>query len=99
VPVLTLTLPVRLGTAPDPADPAGGELGLRQAAEAVRYSIQAFSSLTSGPLNVTEVTGPHVLVLHAGLPELNPGWQYRTFRTPGSIASGPREFMRVVISE
>lgn len=99
VPVLTLTLPVRLGTAPDPADPAGGELGLRQAAESVRYSIQAFSNLTSGPLTVSEVTGPHVLGIHSALPELNPGWQYRTFRTPGPASSSPREFIRAVISE
>jgi hypothetical protein len=99
VPVLTLTLPVRLGTAPDPADPAGGELALRQAAEAVGYKIQAFSSLTSGPLTVTEVTGPHVLVIHSALPGLNPGWQYRTFRSPGPVAGAPREFLRAVISE
>ncbi len=99
VPALTLTLPVRVGTAPDPADPAGGELGLRQAADAVRYKIQAFSNLSSGALTVTEVTGADATAIQSVLPALNPGWQYRTFRSSGPAAGGPREFMRAVIGE
>ncbi|MCX6878953.1 MAG: hypothetical protein NTW21_34855 [Verrucomicrobia bacterium] len=97
--VLTLTLPVRNGTLPDPADPVGGELGLKQAADGLFYKIQASDDLLSSPLTVTEVTGPDAAAIQLGLPALNSGWTYRTFRSPGPVAGDPIEFMRVKISE
>jgi len=97
--VFTLTLPVRVGTVLDPADPAGGELGLRNAAEAVSYKIQASEDLMPPvwTLTVTEVTGADAAAIQLGLPALNAGWQYRTFRSPGPVAGDPLEFMRIVI--
>jgi hypothetical protein len=98
-PTLTLTLPLRNGTVPDPADPAGGELGLIQAADGLKYRIQATDALGGWPLTVTEVTGADAAAIRLGLPGLNSGWTYRTFRSPGPVAGGSGEFMRVEISE
>jgi hypothetical protein len=96
---LTLTLPVRNGTGLDPADPAGGELGLKQTADGLFYKIQASDNLASTPLTVSEVTAPDATAIQLGLPALNPGWTYRTFRSPGPVAGDPVEFMRAVISD
>jgi hypothetical protein len=96
---MTLTLPVRNGTLPDPADPAGGEFGLKQAADGLFYKIQASDALGTWTLAVTEVNGPDATAIQLGLPALNPGWTYRTFRSPGPVAGDPVEFMRAVISD
>jgi hypothetical protein len=48
---------------------------------------------------VTEVTGADAAAIQLGLPALNPGWTYRTFRSPGPVAGDPLEFMRVKISD
>lgn len=96
---LTLTLPVRYGTVLDPADPVGGELGLKQTADGLHYKIQASDDLLSTPLDVTEVTGPDAAAIWLGLPALNPGWTYRSFRSPGPVTGDPQEFMRAVISD
>jgi hypothetical protein len=48
---------------------------------------------------VTEVTGPDADAIQLGLPAPNPGWTYRTFRSPGPVAGDPGEFMRVEISD
>jgi len=94
---LTLTLPVRLGVTLDPADPAGGELVFEQIADVVRYTIQASDDLANWTLEVTEVSGADAAAIQAGLPVLNQGWIYRTFRSPGPVAGDPLEFMRIVI--
>ena len=96
---LTLTLPVRAGALPDPADPAGGEFVLKQTADAVTYTIQAADELAIWTLAVTEVTGSDATSIQTGLPALNAGWIYRTFRSPGPVAGHSREFMRCVIGE
>jgi hypothetical protein len=96
---LTLTLPVRTGATLDPADPAGGPLVLKQTGDAVSYSIQASDELTTWTLDVTEVVGADATSIQTGLPALNPGWVYRTFRSPGPVAGDPIEFMRIVIGE
>jgi hypothetical protein len=96
---MTLTLPVRNGTVLDPADPAGGELGLKQTADGLFYKIQASDNLASTPLTVSEVSAPDATAIQLGLPALNPGWTYRTFRSPGPVAGDPAEFMRAVISD
>jgi hypothetical protein len=95
----TLTVAMRDGTVLDPADPAGGELGLKQTADGLFYRIQASDALTAWTLSVTEVTGPDADAIQLGLPAPNPGWTYRTFRSPGPVAGDPGEFMRVEISD
>jgi len=96
---LTLTLPVRSGAILDPADPAGGELGLIKAADAVSYRIQASDQLLNWTLTVSEVTGADAANIQAGLPALNAGWVYRSFRSPGPVAGDPLEFMRIFVGE
>jgi hypothetical protein len=98
-PAFTLTFPVRNGAVPDPGDPAGGELRLRQTADTLRYAIQASDNLTAWPLEVTEVSGADAAAIRTGLPALTIGWNYRTFRSPGPVAGDPQEFMRVRITE
>ena len=98
---LTLTLPVRVGAVPDPADPAGGELVLKQTGDAVKYTIQATGNLAPPvwTLTVTEVLGADAAAIQLGLPALNSGWVYRTFRSPGPVTGNSDEFMRLVIAE
>lgn len=96
---MTLTLPVRTGTILDPADPAGGELGMIKAADAVSYQIQASDELTNWTLTVGEVGGGDAAAIQAGLPALNAGWVYRSFRSPGAVAGDPVEFMRIFVGE
>lgn len=96
---LTLTLPVRTGAIADPVDPPGGELGLVKAADAVSYRIQASDLLNNWTLTVTEVIGADATAIQLGLPPLNVGWGYRTFRSPGPVAGDPVEFMRIFVGE
>jgi hypothetical protein len=96
---LTLTLPVRSGATADPFDSAGGELGLRQNVDGVSYKIQASDEMTNWTLDVAEVTDSDATAIQSGLPALNSGWVYRTFRSPGAVAGDPREYMRAVIGE
>jgi hypothetical protein len=96
---LTLTFPVRTGATLDPADPAGGQLVLEQVGDAVSYIIRASDELVNWTLNVTEVIGADATAIQTGLPALNPGWVYRTFRSPGPVAGDPMEFMWLLIGE
>ena len=48
---------------------------------------------------MSPVVGIDATNIQAGLPTLNSGWGYRTFRSPGPVAGDPGEFMRVVIGE
>ena len=34
-----------------------------------------------------------------GLPALNAGWIYRSFRSPGAVVGDPLEFMRIFVGE
>ena len=98
--VFTLTLPLRVGTVANPADPAGGELGLRQVADGLSYKIQASTDLASWALTVTEVTGADASAIQLGLPALDPDWVYRTFRAPGTVVPGePKKFMRAIFAD
>ena len=96
---LTITLPVRNGATPDPADPAGGALVLVQTADGLTYTIQASEELANWTLDVTEVTGGDAAGIQTGLPALSAGWVYRTFRSPGPVAGDSKEFMRCLIGE
>jgi hypothetical protein len=82
-----LTLPVRLGAVTPAWDPAGGELVLE--VDGLRYRIQGTTNLVSWTLNMEEVPA-----LASGLPELNPGYEYRSFRNSSS-SPGSFEFLRV----
>ena len=65
----------------------------------INYHVQATNSLSTYPLEVSEITGAEAATLQAGLPALNAGWEYRTFRAPGDISTTARQFMRVRITD
>lgn len=96
---LTLTFPVRTGATLDLSDPSGGQLVLEQVGDAVSYIIRASDELVNWTPNVTEVVGADAAAIRTGLPVLNPGWVYRTFRSPGPVAGDPIEFMWLLIGE
>jgi hypothetical protein len=97
--VWTLTFPMRQGCTYDPADPSGGEVVLRQITDGLIYTIRASHDLADFSLDVGEAFGPDEAAIHAGLPALNPGWEYQTFSRPAPVAPGPPEFLHVEISE
>jgi hypothetical protein len=82
-----LTLPMRLGASPPGGDPSGGELVFE--VDGIRYRIQGTHNLTTWTLDMEEIPA-----LANGLPELNPGYEYRSFRNANST-SNPFEFLRV----
>ncbi|MFD0892290.1 autotransporter-associated beta strand repeat-containing protein [Luteolibacter ambystomatis] len=89
--VLTLTLPVRLGA----SFTAGGDL-VSAPVDGVIYKIQGSTDLSDFiSTNVTEV----IPALASGMPALGTGWEYRTFRLPGTTSFGPHGFLRAVASE
>jgi hypothetical protein len=101
VEALTLTFPVRAGATLDPTDPIGGPLVLVHIGDAVSYRIEASEDLAnlSWTQDVTEVVGADAMSIQSGLPALNAGWVYRTFRSPDPVASDSEEFMHLVIGE
>jgi autotransporter-associated beta strand protein len=90
---LTLTLPVR-----DGAEFSGSEEQIATV-DGVVYRIQAGNDLASWTLAVAEVTGGDATAIQSGLPELDAGWSYRTFRSPGAVADDAKEFLRAVVEE
>lgn len=86
-----LTIPMRLGATSPASDPTGGELVFE--VEGLRYRIQGTANLVSWTLNMEEVPA-----ITTGLPALNPGYEYRSFRSPGS-ALFSFEFVRVRIEQ
>ena len=59
----------------------------------------AFSDFIMRSLaNTGGVGGVDATTLQAGLPPLNPGWEYRTFRSTLGIDSTPVQAMRVEVS-
>ena len=93
----TLTLPVRDGSTVEPGEPAGGEFVL--VGDGVRYRIQSSPDLASWLLDVAEVTGADAAAIQSPLPQLTPGWSYRTFRGSAPPEGNPAEFLRVAIEE
>lgn len=90
---LTLTLPVRTAVGA-----FGGADALSASGDGVTYTVEGSDDLGTWLLDIDEVTGPDAAAIQAGLPALSNGdWVYRTFRSPGSIAGDPSEFLRVVI--
>ncbi len=82
---LALTLPIRLGT----TFTGSGEK-VSAPVDGLIYRIQGSTDLANWTTTpVTEVTPAQT----AGMPALNPGWQYRTFR----LSSQARGFLRAAI--
>lgn len=87
--VLTLTIPVR-----STAEFTGGtEKTLT--VDGLTYRVQGSDALGSWDLIVTEVTGTDAATIQSTLPILQPGWFYRTFRSPGPVIGDPSEFLRL----
>lgn len=96
--VMTLTLPVRAGaTFTDDATTHEEVSGL---IDGVIYRIQGSSNLSAWTLDVSEVaSGSDRDAIQAGLPALDTGWSYRTFRAPGTVPSDASNFLRVKVTE
>lgn len=87
--VLTLTLPVRDGA----VFGGGGEKIAEK--DGLRYRIQASESgLSDWAVPVVSEVTP---ALTEGLPVLDVGWSYRSFRSPGDVGSDPSDFIRAVV--
>lgn len=92
--VLTMTIAAR---ATADFDPDGNRQ--KSTVDQITYTIEAANNLADwgGPV-VTEVTGDDATAIQELLPALtDPAWTYRTFRTDGSSATDPADFMRVVV--
>lgn len=86
--VFTLTVPVRTGAV------FRGSPGLTASRHGVVYHVEAGTSPSAWSLQVSEVTGADATAIHGTLPALDPGWNYRTFRGPGTVAEAPSIFLR-----
>jgi hypothetical protein len=92
--VLTLTVAVRDGAnfSPD------GNRMVSAGIDGVTYTIEASSNLGSwGDRAVTEVTGDDAFVIQTGLPTLDAGWAYMTFRSAGSAGTNAGGFIRASV--
>jgi len=83
---LTLTLPVRQGATFTGAGPLTATL----AGDGLVYSIEGSGDLATFASGVEEVTP----ALSAGLPAVNSGWSYRTFRLTNPVTSAAAGFLR-----
>ncbi|MCX6866872.1 MAG: autotransporter-associated beta strand repeat-containing protein, partial [Verrucomicrobia bacterium] len=87
---MVITLPVR-GTAPAPVFSGAP---LTATTDGVVYTIEGSNDLAAFNQGVTEVTPARA----SGMPALDPGWSYRTFRLSGPVpARGVMGFLRVKI--
>ncbi|MBN8459724.1 MAG: hypothetical protein J0M04_17985 [Verrucomicrobia bacterium] len=82
---ITLTLAVREGAVFVPA----GSGGLQAEVDGVRYTIEGSLDLRTFDSPVQEVTP----ALADGLPALDQGWKYRSFRLAVPISTAPRGFI------
>ncbi len=87
---LTYTLPVRSGAT------FTGATSQTALIDTVNYTIQGADQLAIWD---TMVISEVIPALDAGMPPLNSGWSYRTFRTPGSIVGDPADFIRAKIND
>ena len=92
--VLTLSLPVR-----DGAVFTGLTELVSGDTDGFIYTIQGSDDLAAWTLDVDEVTGGDAATIQSGLPALNTGWTYRTFRTPDVISADVTDFMRATVHE
>jgi hypothetical protein len=87
--VFVMTLPVRDG-AVFQSDGSGAQVA---AVDGVTYQVEGSFDLVTWTLAVAEVTPNDAFA--AGLPTLNSGWTYRSFRVPGQTTTTPKAFIRV----
>lgn len=88
---LTLTLPVRSSAA------FAGTTEKTLAVDGLVYHVQGSDALLAWDLVITEVTGSDATAIQANLPQLQAGWVYRTFRSPGPIIGDPADFLRLKV--
>ena len=86
---LTFTCPVRNGTV------FTGDNALSGTRDGVRYEIRASSDLATWTLDLDEVAP----ALADGLPVLNNGWSYRTFRIAGPVSALGRAWFQVAVTQ
>lgn len=86
---LTLTIATRTG-----AQFSGTSAQVSGTIDGVTYTVEASSDLSAWTVPVVEATGAEVAALQAGLPALDNGWTYRTFRPAAALATTPRIFLR-----
>ena len=87
--VLTLTVPVRTGAV------FGGASSQTASVDGMTYTIEGSDDLASwGLIVVSEV----IPAAGNGLPALNTGWTYHTFRTPGAVSADLRDYLRVKVA-
>lgn len=96
--VLTLTLPVRNGATF--TDDLTTHEEVSALTDGLIYRIQGTTDLSAWTLDVSEVAaGAERDAIQLGLPALDTGWTYRTFRAPGSVSSSASDFLRVKVTE
>jgi fibronectin-binding autotransporter adhesin len=96
--VLTYTIAARSGAA---FTANGNNQQAVVAADSLTYLIEAANDLSDwGTPLVEEVTGPDAAAIQATLtpPAPEAGWTYYTFRTDGSAASDPKDFIRAEVT-
>lgn len=82
---LTYTLPVRTGAV------FGGATSKTATIDLLSYTLEGSDELTAwGSMVITEVTP----ALSVGLPAVDVGWTYHTFRTPGDVSADATDFIR-----
>ncbi|MEI6536292.1 MAG: hypothetical protein WCN98_13175, partial [Verrucomicrobiaceae bacterium] len=94
--VLTLTVPVRSG-----ATFSGTFDQASAAIDGVIYTIQGTTDLTAGFTNlvqVSEVSGGDATAIQNGMPTLDSGWTYRTFRATGYTINSNPVFLRLKVT-
>lgn len=85
---LTLTIPVRSIAA------FGGATEKTLTVDNLVYRIQGSDTLGSWDLIITEITGADAAAIQQNLPQLDGGWFYHSFRSPGPVVGDPSEFLR-----
>lgn len=93
---LTLTLPVRGTPLFSPDGPTGSGMG-SDPVDGLIYRIQGAADLLFEGDNESLVDEV-VPALDSGLPALNSGWSYRSFRTDGTTATDATDFIRALIN-
>ncbi|MCP5533944.1 MAG: hypothetical protein H7A49_11700 [Akkermansiaceae bacterium] len=99
VDAFTLTCPMRFTTVAMPPAPPLGPVTMLEPEDQMDYIVEASDTLVGFPVDVDLVEGDEATAIQSGLPPVNPGWSYRTFRSEGPVAGDPAEFMRVGVSE
>ncbi len=87
--IFTFTVPVRTGAV------FAGATSQTATLDGVTYTVQGTDDLTDWSTMITSEVTPTDAT---GMPTLNAGWTYRTFRTPGAVSADQRDYLRVKVS-